>query len=93
MTNVLDPLAAIATTTSTYVLLIHHDGHNTERQGQAIDGVRGASAIRDVPQGLWAVSRISGEPRARRVRIAGNELADLTADFEVSSPSDRRFIS
>jgi len=85
MVGVLDPLAALATELQVYVLLIHHDGHNAERQGQAIDGVRGASAIRDVPQVLLAVSRVKDDPRKRMVRIAGNELPDLTQLFEVAT--------
>lgn len=88
MTAVLSPLAAICVETETYGLMIHHDGHNPERQGQAIDGVRGASAIRDVPQALWAVSRVKDEPRQRRVRIAGNELPDADILFEVAGPEE-----
>lgn len=84
MIGVLDPLAALAIEAGVYVLLIHHDGHSADRQGQAVDGVRGASAIRDVPQALLAVSRVASEPRKRLVRVAGNELPDLAQVFEVA---------
>ena len=85
MVVVLDELAQIATEFGVYVLLVHHDGHNADRQGKAIDGVRGASVIRDVPQVLMAVSKVTGNPRQRRIEVAGNEVADLAEVFDVAN--------
>jgi len=85
MVGVLDPLAALSIEMGVYFLLIHHDGHNADRQGKAIDGVRGASAIRDVPQVLLVIARVSDNPRQRIMRVAGNELPDLTQVFEVAT--------
>lgn len=84
MLNVLVPLAAVCQDHAAYMLLIHHAGHSAERRGDPINGVRGASAIRDVPQALWAIDRVEGDVRRRLVRVAGNELADGFHDFDVS---------
>ena len=88
MIGLLDELAQIATDYGVYILLIHHDGHNPDRQGHAIDGVRGASGIRDVPQTMIAISRVSNKPRLRRIRVAGNEVEKRESIFEVSRPDE-----
>lgn len=84
MLRLLSPLAAICQDSGAYTLLIHHAGHAAERRGDPINGVRGASAIRDVPQALWSVDRVEGDPRRRVVRVAGNEVPDGYFDFSVS---------
>lgn len=88
MLAVLSELAEIAAEFGVYILLVHHDGHDPERQGKAIDGVRGASAIRDVPQVLIALSGVKGESRQRRVCVAGNEVPNLNRFFEVASADE-----
>lgn len=81
---VLKPLADLAVEMGVYVLLIHHSGHASDRRGKAIDGVRGASAIRDVPQVLIVLDKHE-DPRCRVVRVAGNEVPDLFAVFRVAN--------
>jgi len=84
MVALLSPLAAIAQEMSTYVLLVHHGGHAADRRGDPISGVRGASAIRDVPQVLMSVDLVKDDPRQRLVRVAGNEVSTGMHAFTVA---------
>ena len=84
MTKFLDPLATLATETSTYIVVIHHAGHSEERhRKEARSAGRGGSAIEAVPQVAMLIERHE-KPNLRRLKVDGNDLPTDEMIFEVS---------
>src|SRR5262245_48980577 len=85
MTAVLAPLQEIAESENVYLVVIHHRGNSGDpaRSG-AIGASRGSSAIAAVAQVAWTLDTVSGEPRQRVLRVAGNEVVEHEICFQVA---------
>jgi hypothetical protein len=84
MVAFLDPLHQLAIDLDVYIVLIHHQGHDTSR-GASRSG-RGATAIGDCTVAQWVLTQKRGHHA--ELAIDGNDVLPRTLVFRISDDSD-----
>ena len=86
MAQWLDSLEAISLKFGVYILLIHHQGHNTARgRSEARSAGRGASAIGAVAHVTLLLEKTK-DPRQLLLKVEGNFVLNSEITFEVAPP-------
>lgn len=86
LTAWLDRLEEIASSTGSYVLLIHHQGHTGDpTRSEARSAGRGASSIAAVAQVVWLLERSATAPNQRILKVDGNAILPAEITLEVAS--------
>jgi hypothetical protein len=85
----LDRLEQIALDFGVYMLLIHHQGHDTRgARGQARSAARGASSIGAVASVSMLLERVKGQPRRRRLKVDGSFVLERELLFDIADAGE-----